>query len=168
MAKDFLNVLERAILMGVSDKINAATASGNDVYFYGEFPEVEEVKFPAVIIQQVSSGFVQQMMGQQMTFDGASGTGEIYGISYNVHIICEKGTVIQIGSDYYKQRRLLNWLMLNIANEITDLTFSTYEEDDLEVVERRLQSWRNIGYMPEFQWYGATCDYFLTFKNWRS
>ena len=28
--------------------------------------------------------------------------------------------------------------------------------------------WRDIGYMPEFQWYGASCDYTLTFKNYRS
>ena len=35
MAKDFLNVIERALLMGVSDKINTATAAGSDVYFHG-------------------------------------------------------------------------------------------------------------------------------------
>ena len=168
MAKDFLNVIERALLMGVSDKINGATASGSDIYFYGEFPEAEEVKFPAVIIQQTASGFVEQLLGKKMTFGGASGTGEIYGIGYNLHIICEKNTEITIGGVVYKQRKLLNWLMLNIANEITDLDFSTYKEENVEVIERRLMSWRDIGYMPEFQWYGASCDYTLTFKNYRS
>ena len=168
MAKDFLNVIERALLMGVSDKINGATASGSDIYFYGEFPEAEEVKFPAVIIQQTASGFVEQLLGKKMTFGGASGTGEIYGIGYNLHIICEKNTEITIGGEVYKQRKLLNWLMLNIANEITDLDFSTYKEENVEVIERRLMSWRDIGYMPEFQWYGASCDYTLTFKNYRS
>ena len=41
MAKDFLNVIERAVLMGLSDKINTTTTG--DVHFYGEFPEAEEV-----------------------------------------------------------------------------------------------------------------------------
>lgn len=168
MAKDFLNVIERAILMGVSDKINTATATGSDIHFYGEFPEAEEVKFPAVVIQQVASGFTEQMMGQSMTFGGASGTGEIYGISYNIHIICERKSEITIGGAVYKQRKLLNWIMLNLANEITDLDFSSYQEENMEVLERRLLAWRDIGYMPEFQWYGASCDYTLTFKNYRS
>tara|TARA_R100000995_G_C3480706_1_gene123699 strand:- start:1866 stop:2372 length:507 start_codon:yes stop_codon:yes gene_type:complete len=168
MAKDFLNVIERAILMGVSDKINTSTATGSDIHFYGEFPEAEEVKFPAVIIQQVASGFTEQMMGQGMTLGGASGTGEIYGIAYNIHIICERDVEITIGGTVYKQRKLLNWLMLNVANEITDLTFSEYQEETMEVLERELRGWRDIGYMPEFQWYGASCDYSLTFKNYRS
>lgn len=168
MAKDFLNVIERALLMGVSDKINSATASGSNIHFYGEFPEAEEVKFPAVIIQQTASGFVEQMLGKKMTFGGASGTGEIYGIGYNLHLICEKDSEITIGGEVYKQRKLLNWLMLNVANEITDLDFSDYQEENMEIIERRLMRWRDIGYMPEFQWYGASCDYTLTFKNYRS
>jgi len=167
MAKDFLNAIERAMLMGLSDKINTTTTEG-DIYFYGEFPEVEEVKFPAVIIQQVASGFAEQMMGQNMTFGGASGTGEIYGINYNIHLICEKDNEITIGGSVYKQRRLLNWIMLNVANELTDLDFSVYEEETIEIIERSLMAWRDIGYMPEFQWYGASCDYGLTFKNYRS
>ena len=167
MAKDFLNVIERAMMMGLSDKINKTATSG-DIYFYGEFPEVEELKFPAVIIQQIASGFAESMVGQTMTFGGSTGTGEIYGISYNIHIIVEKESSLTIDSSVYKQRRLLNWLMLNIANEITDLDFDTYEEENIEVLERRLLGWRDIGYLPEFQWYGASCDYALTFKNFRS
>jgi hypothetical protein len=167
MAKDFLNIIERAMLMGLSDKMNTATSAG-DIYFYGEFPEAEEVKFPAVIIQQVASGFEEQMMGQNMTLGSSSGTGEIYGIAYNIHIICEKNDEITIGGSVYKQRRLLNWIMLNVANELTDLNFSEYQEEDMEIIERHLLAWRDIGYMPEFQWYGASCDYSLTFKNYRS
>ena len=71
MAKDFLNVIERALMMGVSDTIN--TAVTGDVHVYGEFPETEDLKFPAIIVQHVGSGFEQQMMGQQMTLGGASG-----------------------------------------------------------------------------------------------
>ena len=167
MAKDFLNIIERAMMMGLSDKLNNATSDG-DIYFYGEFPEAEEIKFPAVVVQQVASGFSEQMVGQSMTFGGASGTGEIYGINYNIHIICERENEITIGGSVYKQRRLLNWIMLNVANELTDLDFSTYQEENLEILSRRLLAWRDIGYMPEFQWYGASCDYGLTFKNYRS
>jgi|TARA_Y100000034_G_scaffold19880_1_gene22623 hypothetical protein len=167
MAKDFLNVIERAMMMGLSDKINTSTTDG-DIFFHGEFPEAEDAKFPLVIIQQIASGFAQSMMGQKMTLGSSSGKGEIYGISYNIHIICERDDEINIGGDVYKQRRLLNWIMLNIANELTDLDFSVYQEEDMEIIERRLLAWRDIGYMPEFQWYGASCDYALTFKNYRT
>jgi len=48
MAKDYLNVIERALIMGISDKINTLTASGDDIYVFGQFPETEELKFPCV------------------------------------------------------------------------------------------------------------------------
>ena len=35
MAKDFLNVIERALLMGISDKINTLTEDGQDIYEAG-------------------------------------------------------------------------------------------------------------------------------------
>ena len=41
MAKDYLNVIERALMMGISDKIN--TAVTGDVFVYGEFPETEDL-----------------------------------------------------------------------------------------------------------------------------
>ena len=154
--------------MGISDKINSATATGSDIYFYGEFPEAEEVKFPAVVIQQVASGFSEQMMGQSMTLGGASGTGEIYGVAYTVHIILERETEITIGSEVYKQRRLLNWLMLNLANAVMDINWDTYQEEQLDVHERHLETWRNIGFMEELQWYGASADFMLTFSNFRT
>ena len=68
MAKDFLNVIERALMMGVSDTIN--TAVTGDIYVYGEFPETEDLKFPAVVVQQVASGFEEQLMGQGQTLAG--------------------------------------------------------------------------------------------------
>ena len=175
MAKDFLNVIERALMMGISDKINTLTEDGEDIYVFGEFPEVEELKFPAVIVQQTGSGFEEQLAGQNISFGSASGTGEIYGISYMVHLICEKESQIQVVSGassasdvYYKQRRLLNWLMLNVANAVSDLDWNVYEEEDLEVLERHLNSWQNIGFIPELQWYGASANFLLTFKNYRS
>ena len=214
MAKDYLNVIERALMMGLSDKINAAvtgdifvhgqfpetedmkfpsivvqqvasgfeeqfhgekitfgansTAGTGDIYVYGEFPETEDLKFPAVVVQQVASGFEEQLMGQGQTFGGASGTGEIYGVAYTVHIILERETEITIGSEVYKQRRLLNWLMLNLANAVMDINWDTYQEEQLDVHERHLQTWRNIGFLEELQWYGASADFMLTFSNFRT
>lgn len=170
MAKDFLNVIERALMMGISDKINQVTSSGNDIYVYGEFPETEELKFPAIVVSQTGSGFQEQLMGQAMTFDSNSGTGEIYGISFTVHLILDKETQISVtgSSEPYKQRRLLNWLMLNVANAVLDIDWEVYREESLEVLERTLQAYRNIGYIPEIQYYGASADFLLTFKNYRS
>ena len=68
----------------------------------------------------------------------------------------------------YKQRRLLNWLMLNIANSVMDINWSVYEEETLDVQERHLQSWRNVGFVDELKWYGASADFMLTFSNFRS
>ena len=166
MAKDFLNVIERALMMGISDKINAAVTG--DIFVYGEFPETEDLKFPAIVVQQTASGFQEQLMGQNQTFGGASGTGEIYGVAYTVHIILERDTEITVGSDVYKQRRLLNWLMLNIANSIMDIDWAVYQEETLDVQERHLETWRNIGFLEELQWYGASADFMLTFSNYRT
>jgi len=174
MAKDFLNVIERALMMGVSDGINALTEDGEDIYVFGEFPETENLKFPAIIIEHTGSGFEEQFMGQKVTLGSSSGTGETYGASYSIHLICEKETQIQASSGnfstldaYYKQRRLLNWMMLNVANTIMDLNWDTYDEDNTQVLERHLNSWQNIGYIPDLQWYGATAEFLITFTNIR-
>jgi hypothetical protein len=174
MAKDFLNVIERALMMGISDTINGLTEDGEDIHVFGEFPEVEELKFPAVIVQHTGSGFEEQVMGQGVTLGSSRGTGEIYGASYTLHVICEKETQIQVKSTassasdvYYKQRRLLNWLMLNVANAVMDMSYDTYEEEDTQIIERHLNAWQNIGFLPELQWYGASADFLITFTNIR-
>ena len=78
MAKDYLNVIERALMMGVSDKINNDVTG--DVFVYGEFPETEEIKFPAIIVQMIGSGFEEQYFGQNISFGASdsSVTGEVY------------------------------------------------------------------------------------------
>jgi len=174
MAKDYLNVTERALMMGISDSINTLTESGENIHVFGEFPEVEELKFPAVIVQHTGSGFEEQFMGRGATLGSSTGTGEIYGATYMIHVICEKETQIQVVSGassasdvYYKQRRLLNWLMLNVANAVMDMNYSTYEEEDTQVIERHLNSWQNIGFIPELQWYGASAEFLITFTNLR-
>jgi len=170
MAKDYLNVVERALMMGISDKVNTATSSEN-VHVFGEFPETEDLKFPAVIVQLLSSGFEEQVMGQSVTFgdDGTSGTGEVYGCQYMIHIIIDRETTITPdGSSPYKQRRALNWLMLNIANAVMDIDWTIYEEEELEILERHLVQWQDIGYLDQFKWYGASAIFQVNFKNYRT
>jgi len=175
MAKDFLNVIERALMTGISDQINTLTENGENIHVFGEFPEVEELKFPAIIVQHTGSGFEEQFMGQGATLGSSNGKGEIYGVSYAIHLIVDRETKIQVVSGassasdvHYKQRRLLNWMMLNVSNAIADLNWDTYEEEDTQVIERHLESWQNIGFIPDLQWYGATADFLLTFTNFRS
>ena len=161
-------------MLGISDTINALTESGEDIHVYGEFPEVEEIKFPAIIVQHTGSGFEEQMMGQSISLGSSSGTGEIYGATYMIHVICEKESRIQVVSSAssasnvsYSQRRLLNWLMLNVANAVMDMNYDTYEEEDTQVIERHLNSWQNIGFIPDLQWYGASAEFLITFTNIR-
>jgi len=167
MAKDYLNVIERALMMGISDKINAAVTE--DVFVFGEFPETEDLKFPAIIVQMVASGFDEQFFGQKTAFgeNSAVGSGEIYGVSYLVHILAEKKTELTIGGEIYKQRRLINWLMLNIANAVMAINWSDYEEEELEILERHLSQWRDIGFLPASQWNGATAEFEIYFLNKR-
>jgi len=182
MAKDHLNIIERALITGISDKINTQTASGEDIYVYGQYPETEELRFPAVIVQQVASGFEEKFYGESVTFGDSSnsttsGSGEVYGIAFLVHLFVDKDTQITVTSNRiknnastttnYKQRRLLNWLMLNIANAVMEIDWDTYEEDELEVLERHLAQWRDIGYFPSAQWHGATAEFELYFLNLR-
>lgn len=182
MAKDFLNLIERALIMGISDRINTQTASDEDIYVYGQYPDTEELRFPAVIVQQVASGFEEKFYGESVSFGDSSnstssGSGEIYGVAFLVHLFVDKDTSITVTSNRikngasetinYKQRRLLNWLMLNIANAVMEIDWNTYEEDELEVVERHLAQWRDIGYFPSAQWHGATAEFELYFLNLR-
>ena len=182
MAKDHLNLIERALMTGISDKLNAATATDNDIYVFGQFPETEEIKFPAVVVQLVASGFAEKYFGDQITFGNtsnttSSGSGEAYGCTYLVHLFVDNKTEISVTSDsiktgssstiVYKQRRLVNWLMLNIANAVMEIDWDVYEEDELEILERHLAQWRDIGFMPTAQWYGATAEFELYFLNLR-
>ena len=174
LAKDYLNVIERALMMGISDKINAAVTG--DVHVFGQFPETEELKFPAIVVQQVASGFEEKYFGEDITFGAASAaaSGEVYGIAFLVHLFVDRETEITIDTTgngtpdtKYKQRRLLNWLMLNIANSVMEIDWSDYEEEELEILERHLSQWRDIGFLPASQWNGATAEFEIYFLNKR-
>ena len=174
MAKDYLNVIERAMMMGISDKLNSAVTG--DIFVFGQFPETEDLKFPAIVVQQVASGFEEKYYGEDVTFgsDTSSSKGEVYGMAFLVHVFVDRDTVIKIDTTGnstpdtdYKQRRLLNWLMLNIANAVMAINWSDYEEEELEILERHLSQWRDIGFLPSTQWHGATAEFEIYFLNKR-
>ena len=122
--------------------------------------------------------------------DGSVDTyiGEIFGVGYLIHIIIDKeaqidvGTAPQpLGSTKYRQRRLLNWMMLNIANVINDIDWATkvlttpaglsYNpayDASVDVQETHLQEWRDVGFSNVMQWWGATAQFMLVFLNYRS
>jgi len=56
---------------------------------------------------------------------------------------------------------------LNIANAVADIDWSVYEEEELEILSRNLNAWRDVGFLTSFQWYGATAEFTLHFKNFR-
>ena len=106
MAKDFLNVIERALMMGVSDTVNRLIDNTTDmahshvdkynVHVFGEFPEVSDLKFPAIVVEHTGSGFEEQFMGQDVSLGTVSGTGETYGASYTLHIIIDKESYVKV------------------------------------------------------------------------
>ena len=56
--RDYLNVIERKIIDELRAFFNTHSTGNTDIVkVYGQFPEPEELKFPAVIIEQVGSGF---------------------------------------------------------------------------------------------------------------
>ena len=188
--RDYLNVIERKIIDELRIYFNTVNSGANDgkVFVSGQFPEPEDLKFPSVILQQIGSGFEEQFVGRSVTFGsgGEKYTGELYGVGFVIHIIIDKDTELDIGtapqgSSKYRQRRLLNWIMLNIANVLNDIDWATpvtsspaglsYNPNydaSVDVQERHLQAWRDVGYSPVMQWWGASAQFMLTFLNYRS
>lgn len=161
MPNDFINLIEREIITQLRTDFDTA-------HVFGQFPEAVDTSYPAIIVQLVASGVDEQFMGRQVTFgtSDTQTTGEIYGMVLNLHLIVDKESVIDVGDPAvgYKQRRLLNYLMLNVANSITDLTFPS----TVEILERHMQAWSEIGYVPELELWGASAVYMVSFKNWRA
>ena len=186
--KDYLNVIERKIIDELRIFFNTVNSSANDgkVFVSGQFPEPEELKFPSIVVQQIGSGFEEQFFGKKVTFGSDSYDGEIYGVGYLIHIFIDKESELDVGttpqgSSKYRQRRLLNWMMLNIANVLNDiswdievtskpagLSYNPNYDASVDVQERHLQAWRDVGYSPVMQWWGASAQFMLTFLNYRS
>ena len=188
--RDYLNVIERKIIDELRIYFNTVNSGANDgkVFVSGQFPEPEDLKFPSVVLQQIGSGFEEQFVGRSVTFGSGADkyTGELYGVGYVIHIIIDKETELDIGtapqgSPKYRQRRLLNWMMLNIANVLNDIDWATpvtstpaglsYNPNydaSVEVQERHLQTWIDVGYSSYMKWWGASAQFMLTFLNYRS
>jgi hypothetical protein len=186
--RDYLNVIERKIVDDLRVFFNThATGNTDVVKVYGQFPEPEELKFPAVMVEQVGSGFEEKLMGEKVTFGTSTYTGELYGIAFLINVLIDKEASYNVGTSpqgttnaKYKQRRLLNWMMLNIANTINSIDWATavssvpaglsYNpryDGSVEVLESHLRAWRDVGFLPAFQWYGASAEFSLVFKNYR-
>lgn len=157
MAEDHINVIERAII----DKLRT---DHSGVRVYGQYPEAIDAEYPCIIMELTSSGEFDRFMGQKVDFNGTSKTGELVGLVFTIHTVVDKESKKTVSGEVFKQRRLLNYLLLNVANSITDMTFSS---STIEITERTLGNWVDIGYDPELELYGGSCVYTVVFKNYR-
>ena len=174
MANDHLNVIERQLIDTMrSGNYNttagigsgSAWVSGN-VKVFGQFPDTDEVEYPCIVIEMVANGMEEQFMGQDLTY-GASDTaaiGELYGVGFNIHIAVDKDSSLTVDAQPYKERRLLNYLMLNCADIIMDCDFTT---TTTEVTERHYSGFREIGYNPQLEIWASLCSMVIVFKNSR-
>ena len=167
---DHLNIIERKLIDNLRTgtyNITGGTAtawSSSDVTVYGQFPTTDEIKYPAIVTELRANGFEQQFMDQKLTY-GASNTvgiGELYGVAFNIQIAVDRASTITVSGEPYKERRLLNYIMLNCANVLMDCDFTS---TDSEVVQRNFGGFRNIGYNPDLELWAAEAMMIVVFKN---
>lgn len=173
MATDHINDIERKMIDNLRSGTYRTTAgidsgsawSTTDVNVFGQFPETEDTTYPAIVVEQIANGIEQQFMGQMVTSGSSSeAIGEIYGVGYDIHLAVDRFNSITVGGTPFKQRRLLNYLMLNCANVIMDCDFSS---TDCDVLTRQFTGFRDMGYDPERELWVARCGMAITFKNSR-
>ena len=162
MAADHLNNVERTLI----DKLRTGTYDGgtawssSDITVFGQFPEPEDVKYPCIVVEMVANGIDEQFIG--MNVDGT--TGELYGIGFRLHLAVQRDSSITVGSTPYKQRRLLNYLMLQTANVLMDCNFSS---SGTEIDQRSFGGVTEIGYNSSLEVWAASTTMLLIFKNTR-
>ena len=160
---DYINIIERALIDQLRDDFDGC-------HVFGQYPEAVEVAYPALIVEITSSGLFDKFMGEKLTFGGEEKTGELVGLMYMIHLIVDKDSQMTVNSEVYKQRRLMNYLMLNVVNTFTDMGGSiggTWPAT-VEITHQELSNWTDIGYDPEMELWGASAVYMLVFKNYRS
>ena len=176
MAIDHLNDIERALIDNLRlGKYNTVTApdtaaTGNawtsaDVTVFGQFPTTVETKYPCIITEMAANGIETQFMGQRLTSGSSNAIGELYGVAFNIYVAVDSKCSITVGGEVYKERRLLNYLMLNSANILMDTDFST---TDTEVDERHFSGFKDIGYDPKLEHWVAVASMVIVFKNTRT
>ena len=114
---DHLNVVERKIIDNLRTGTYTSGSVGStatawdsgDVTVFGQFPETEDALYPCIISEMTANGIEQQFTGQTMN---AGEVGELYGVSFRFHIVVDRDATITVNSVGFKQRRLLNWIML--------------------------------------------------------
>lgn len=163
---DHLNYIERTLIDNLrtgtyKTATSTATAWGSDeVKVFGQFPEAEEAEYPCIIVQMVANGIEEQFLGMRM---GDNERGELYGAAFQIHCIANSESTLSTGDGAgYKQRRLLNYMMLAAANIINDCNFVP---TSTEVVSRYHTGFKEIGYDPTLELYGATTGMIIVFKN---
>ena len=109
------------------------------------------------------------MMGEKVSFGSSDYTGEIYGIIYILHVLIDRDSEITVEGEKYKQRRLMNYLLLNIANTMTDIGSTAKPWPvTVDVVEQEIQNWADVGYDPALELWGASVVFMIAFQNYRS
>ena len=176
MAPDHLNNLERQLIDNLRDGTYNTTAgigSGSawdttDVTVFGQFPTTDQTKYPCIITEMIANGIQEEFMGQNITYGGSEKKGELYGVGFRVHIAVDRDSSITVSGAPYKERRLLNYLMINCANVIMDCDFIGSEAaTDSEVVQRIFSGFQDVGYNPELELWAAMATMVIVFKNER-
>jgi hypothetical protein len=174
MAPNHLNNIEKVLIDNLRDGTYNTTAgigSGSawtdaDVTVFGQFPTTDETKYPCIITELVANGIETQFMGQNLTdITGSAAKGELYGMGYNIYLMVDRDSSITVGTPY-RERRLLNYLMLNCANVLTDCDFTNISPET-EVEERHFSGFREIGYNPQLETWVALASVVIVFKNTR-
>tara|TARA_R100001163_G_scaffold23088_1_gene19455 strand:- start:402 stop:920 length:519 start_codon:yes stop_codon:yes gene_type:complete len=170
MPVDHLNIVERKLIDNLrtgtyNTAAGTSTAwSAADVTVFGQFPSTDETKYPAIITEMSANGIEEQYFGQNLTFGGSdtAAKGELYGVGFKIHLLVDRDSSITIDGEPYKERRLLNYLMLNGANVLMDVDYSA---TTTEVVERHFTGFTDIGYNPELEIWAAMATMVIVFKN---
>ena len=168
MPVDHLNIVERKLIDNLrtgtyNTAAGTSTAwSSSDVTVFGQFPTTDQTKYPSIITEMVANGIEQQFMGQNISFGTDEKKGELYGVGFNIYLMVDRDCSITIDGEPYKERRLINYLMLNSANVLMDCNFSA---TNTEVVERHFSGFRDIGYNPDLETWNAMASMVIVFKN---
>ena len=168
MPVDHLNIVERKLIDNLrTGTYNTAAGTStawtsSDVTVFGQFPTTDQTKYPCIITEMVANGIEQQFMGQNISFGTDEKKGELYGVGFNIYLMVDRDCSITISGEPYKERRLINYLMLNSANVLMDCDFSA---TNTEVVERHFSGFRDIGYNPDLETWNAMASMVVVFKN---
>ena len=173
---DHLNIIERKLIdnlrTGTFNIVGGTDTawSSSDITVFGQFPTTDEVKYPCIVTQMGANGIEEQFMEQKLTY-GSSNTeavGELYGVAFDIQIAVDRASTITVSGAPYKERRLLNYLMINCANVIMDCDFIGSEAaTDTEVVQRIFSGFQDVGYNPELELWAAMATMVIVFKNER-